>query len=111
MAQELWPSRAKLLVPPTPLPPRCLWSGTRTLALEGQTSCATQEGAGRTGEDIKDLYRPVWLIVKSALPYNNELNHRIKKTNPYRNMLLYLWLYYTSEGYVTCANGRTYGHS
>ena len=31
----------------------------------------TQKGAGGMGEDIKDLCRPVWLIVKSTPPYNN----------------------------------------
>ena len=34
----------------------------------GQSSSATQEGAG---EDLMNLWRPVWLIVKSALSYNN----------------------------------------
>ena len=71
MAQEVWPSRAKVLVPLQRQRGGRGVGGTRSLALEGQTSCATQEGAGRTGEDIKDLCRPVWLIVKSALPYNN----------------------------------------
>ena len=32
-AQEVWPSRAKLLEPSAPLPPRSLWSGSRSLAL------------------------------------------------------------------------------
>ena len=58
MAQEVWPSRAKVLVPPQRERGGRGGGGTRSLALEGQTSCAIQEGAGRTGGEYHGFVPP-----------------------------------------------------
>ena len=47
MAQEVWPSRAKVLVPLHRERGGREVGGTKSLGLQGQSSCATPEGAVR----------------------------------------------------------------